>query len=149
MKKKILIMVSSLILIFSTSFAGSDSKTIPAKVSAVFSRDFSNAGNVRWEAAGEYYKASFDKRGMTLYAFYTGDGEFMGIASYLLSDRLPGSLQSEIHKKYAGYWITDLFQFNINNAPGYFITLENADHKIMLKAEENKSWSFYSEVKKG
>ncbi len=149
MKKRILILAASLILIFSVSYANGDSKPVPARVSSVFSDDFFYASNVRWEANGEYYKASFDKHGMTVYAFYTGDGELMGVATYLLSNRLPGNLQSEIQGKYAGYWITDLFQFNINNNVGYFVTLENADRKIMLKAEENKSWSFYSEVKKG
>ena len=88
------------------------------------------------------------EHGTTLYAFYTPEGEFMGLATYMSSDGLPVSLKSAIKENYQGYWITDLFHYSINNTPGYFITLENADRKIMLKAEQNKSWSFYSEVKK-
>ena len=113
-----------------------------------FSIDFSFARNVSWESINGYYKASFIEHGKTLYAFYTADADFMGIATYLLSDRLPVSLQSVIKEKYKGYWITDLFYFQVNSTPGFLITLENADQKIMLKAEENKSWSLYSVVKK-
>lgn len=148
MKKKILTLVVSLILIFSVSYAEGNNNPVPAKVSSVFSSDFSLANNVHWEVIDGYYKASFNEHGTTLYAFYTADGEFMGMATYLRSDSLPVDLQSSIKEKYSGYWITDLFHFNIDNTPGYFITLENADHKIMLKADENKTWSFYSEVKK-
>jgi hypothetical protein len=148
MKKKILMLVASFILIFSASYAKGNNNPVPVKVSAVFSSDFSYANNVHWEVMDGYYKVSFSEHGTTLYAFYTVDGEFMGLATYLSTDRLPVALQSVIKDKYSGYWITDLFHFNINNTQGYFITLENADRKVMLKAEENRSWSFYAEVKK-
>lgn len=148
MKKKILIVFASLMLLFSASYAEGNNTPVPEKVSFVFASDFSYANNVHWELIDGYYKASFDEHGATLYAFYTADGEFMGVATYLRSDRLPVALQSVLKEKYTGYWITDLFQFNVNNTPGYLITLENADRKILLKAEENRNWSFYSEVKK-
>jgi hypothetical protein len=148
MKKMILTLVTSLILIFSAAYAEGNNNPVPAKVSSMFSSDFSYANNVHWEVMDRYYKVSFIDHGSALNAFYTMDGEFMGMAAYMLSDRLPVALQSVIKEKYSGYWIADLFHFNIDNTPGYFITLENADRKIMLKAEENKSWSFYSEVKK-
>jgi len=149
MKKKILLCLASLILIFSASYAKGNNKPIPVNVSSVFSSDFTNAKNISWVEIDGYYKVTFSELGANLHAFYTADGEFMGLASYLRSDRLPVSLQETIKEKYNGYWITDLFQFNINNTTGYFITLENADRKIMLRAEENKGWSFYGEVKKG
>jgi hypothetical protein len=148
MKKNIVILIASLIITFSAAYANGNEKNVPETVTSAFTSDFSHAGNVKWELLDGYYKASFNEHGKTLFAFYTADAEFMGIASNLLSDRLPVSLQSEIKEKYSEYWISDLFHFNIKNTPGYFITLENADQKIMLKAEENKSWSFYSIVKK-
>jgi hypothetical protein len=72
----------------------------------------------------------------------------MGIAGNLPADKLPQPLQNILKEKYSGYWITELYQFTINTTPGYLITIENADRKVMLKAEANKSWSFYAEVKK-
>jgi hypothetical protein len=149
MKKKILTLITALTLIISVSYASNTDRNVPANVASTFHSDFSFASNVNWELFNGYYKASFNEHGITLYAFYTAEGDFMGMAIYMLSDGLPANLKNQIKESYKGYWITDLFHFSINNTPGYFVTLENADRKIMLKAEQNKSWSFYSEVKKG
>jgi hypothetical protein len=148
MKKKILSLIASLILTLSASYARSNDGKIPQNVSSVFSNDFSHARNINWEMYRGCYKASFVDMGMTLYAFYTPDAEFMGIAGNLAADKLPVSLQTTLKEKYPAYWITELYQFTINTTPGYLITIENADRKVMLKAEANKSWSFYAEVKK-
>jgi hypothetical protein len=148
MKKKILILTTSLVLTLFASYAKSNEDKIPENVSSVFASDFSQARDINWELYKGYYKASFLQMERTLYAFYTADAEFMGLASNLPTEGLPVYLQSDIKKKYEGYWITDLFQFTIGTTPGYFITIENADRKIMLKAEGNKSWSYYAEVKK-
>lgn len=149
MKKKILILTTSLILTLFASYAKSNDGKIPQNVSSVFATDFSNARNINWEMYKGFYKASFMDMGMTLYAFYTPDAEFMGIAVNLPADKLPVYLQTKLKEKYSGYWITELFQFTINTTPGYLITIENADRKVMLKAEANNSWSYYAEVKKG
>jgi hypothetical protein len=148
MKKKILTLLASLILIISASYANIADRHIPASVTSAFTANFSYASNVSWELFNNYYKASFVEHGTTLYAFYTPEGEFMGLATYMSPDGLPVSLKSAIKENYPGYWITDLFHYNMDSSSGFFITLENADHKIMLKAEQNKAWNFYSEVKK-
>ncbi len=146
MKKRILILMASFLLVFTASYAN-DSK-VPDKVIYEFNRDFSGASNVNWQITGSYYKASFDEHGKTLYAFYTDDAGFIGITHSLLSDKLPVSLQSELKTKYSDYWITDLIQFNLNNQPGYYVTLQNADQKIILKSERNQHWQFYTTVEK-
>jgi hypothetical protein len=148
MKKKILILTTSLVLTLFASYAKSNDGKIPQNVSSVFASDFSQAKNINWEMYKGFYKASFVDMGMTFYAFYTQDAEFMGIAGNLPADKLPASLKTTLKEKFPGYWITELYQFTINTTPGYLITLENADRKIMLKAEANKSWSYYTEVKK-
>jgi hypothetical protein len=90
----------------------------------------------------------FDYPG-ALFAFYTEDADFMGIANNMLSDRLPASLRSKIKKNYPGYWITDLFKFHIeNDQQGYFIALENADKKTMLKSDGYQQWRLYKTIKK-
>ena len=149
MKKKILMWIASLMLTFSATYAKSNNTPVPSYISSIFSSDFNYANSVTWEEINGYYKVNFIEHGISFHAFYTSDGEFMGIGTYLRSDRLPASLLTAVKEKYKGYWISDLFEFKVNNIPGYFITLENADHKVMLKAEEDKTWTFYSEVKKG
>jgi hypothetical protein len=148
MKKKILILTTSLLLMLSASFAKSIARPIPKYVSTVFANDFSRARDIKWESYNGYYKASFDDMGKTAYVFYTADAEFMGIATHLSADKLPLALRSTLSETYKGYWITDLYQITINTTPGFLITIENADRKIMLKAEAGEFWSLYSEVKK-
>jgi hypothetical protein len=148
MKKKILILTTFLILTLAATYARSNEKIIPDNVSTVFSRDFPRASDINWELYKGYYKASFLDMGSILYAFYNADAEFIGMAFNLPADRLPEALQSDIKKKYKGYWITDLFQVTNGANPEFFVTIENADRKIMLQAESNQSWSHYAEVKK-
>jgi hypothetical protein len=148
MKKKILILTTSLVLTLFASYAKSNDGKIPKYMSSVFASDFSQAKNINWETYNGFYKASFMDMGITLYAFYTPDAEFMGLATNLPANKLPVALQTIVKEKYEGYWITDLFQYTVNSTPGFFITIENADRKIMLKAEAGENWSLYSEVKK-
>ncbi|MDP9041260.1 MAG: hypothetical protein M3N30_04710 [Bacteroidota bacterium] len=144
MKKKILILMAAFILIFFAGYANKEGQKVPASVATEFTLDFSHASEVKWEITDTYYKASFIEHGQIMYAFYTSDGERMGIAYNILSDRLPASLLSELKVKYSDYWITDLIHLSIKNDSGFIVTLENGDQKIMLKADENKSWMFYS-----
>lgn len=95
-----------------------------------------------------YYKASFTAFDKILFAFYTEDAEFMGIAVNMPVDQLPASLKTKLKKDYGSYWITDLFKAEINNKTGYYITLENKDYKLMLKAEGTQGWSFYKSMQK-
>jgi glucan phosphorylase len=148
MKKKILILTTSLILTLATSYAKSNEKIIPDNVSTVFLRDFPQARDINWELYKGYYKASFLDMGSILYAFYNADAEFIGMAFNLSADRLPETLQSEIKKKYKDFWITDLFQVTNGATPEFFVTIENADRKIKLQAESNQGWTHYAEVKK-
>jgi hypothetical protein len=148
MKKRILILMSFFILGLTASYAKSNDDKVPVSVTSEFSRNFSLASNVQWEKIGSYYKVSFNQSEMTLFAFYTEDADFMGIANIMLSDKLPVSLQSQIKKNYEGYWITDLFKFSITDNPGYFIALENADQKIMLKSDSYQNWYLYKTIKK-
>jgi predicted membrane-bound mannosyltransferase len=148
MKKKILILTTALVLTFAATYAKSNENKIPENVSSVFARDFSRARDINWELYKGYYKASFLDMGVVVYAFYNADAEFIGMASNLTADRLPDGLQSDVKRKYEGYWITDLFQVTNGASPVFFITIENADRKIILKAESNQSWSHYAELKK-
>jgi hypothetical protein len=148
MKKRIFILFASIILTVTATYANSHLSHIPETVISEFRHDFSYSKNVNWEMIGNYYKASFNEHGMTFYAFYTEDADLMGIATSLPADRLPATLLSKIKVKYSSYWISDLYSLNINNTPGYFITVENADQKIMLKTDGNTSWVLFAVEKK-
>jgi len=146
MKKKILILAASFVLILSTSFAKSTGSFVPENVTAEFSRSFSFASDVNWENVSGFYKVSFTVFNKTLFAFYTADAEFMGIAINIPVEQLPAGLQSKLKTDYSNFWVTDLFRVDGSAVTGYYITLTSADRKIMLKSEGNNSWSFYKNL---
>jgi K+-transporting ATPase A subunit len=143
MKKKILILAASFLLILTTSFAKSTESYVPENVSAEFNRSFSFASNVNWENVSGFYKVSFTIFNKTLFAFYTDDAEFMGIAINMPVDQLPAALQSKLKTDYSNYWVTDLFKVDGSVVTGYYITLSSADRKIMLRSAGSNEWTFY------
>lgn len=147
MKKKIAMLITAFILTLSVSFANGKYE-IPSGINANFTRHFAEAKNVNWEKMDSYYKASFELNGTAFFAFYSDDAHFIGIAHYMLSDRLPLMLQADLKMDYKGYWITDLFEYSVNHEPGYSVTLENADQKITLKSDNLSKWEVYKKIKK-
>jgi len=116
---------------------------VPANVESEFSQQFTNAMDVRWEEGKNFFKATFEDWGRTLFAFYADNGDLMGVATNLSTTTLPERLRAQVRKSYAGYWVTDLFGFHNADEKGFVITLENADKVVVLKAVGNESWSVY------
>jgi hypothetical protein len=148
MKKRIIILMAACILSFSFTFADTRGTEIPQPIVSDFSSHFYHAQNVKWSKMDCYYEVTFNQFGTTLFAFYTEDADFMGIANYIPTDSLPGSLSSELKTKYDNYWISDLFRYLVNDQPGYCVTIENGDQKIMLKSDGSQKWNLYKSVKK-
>jgi hypothetical protein len=147
MKKRFLILMTAFLFTITATFAGSNDAAIPQSVVSEFSHNFYLARNAKWEKIDNYYEVTFSQFGATLFAFYSEDSEFMGFASYILSDKLPVSLASDLKTKYGNYWISDLFRYSINEKPGYCVTIENGDQKIMLKSDDGQKWHTYKSLK--
>ncbi len=147
MKKIILTLMTAFILTITVGYAAKIDSNVPQYVESAFNSNFNFAKNVQWQKMDNYYEVIFNQHGRTLFAFYSEDADFMGIANYILSDRLPETLKSDLKTKYSNYWISDLFTYSINDKPGYVVTLENADQKIMLKSDNGKTWHLYRSVR--
>jgi len=147
MKKIILTLISAFVLTITVGYAANKDGNIPQYVESAFNSNFNFAKNVQWQKMDNYYEVIFNQHGRTLFAFYSEDADFMGIANYILSDRLPVTLKSDLKTKYTNYWISDLFTYSINDKPGYVVTLENADQKIMLKSDNGKTWHLYRSLR--
>jgi len=122
---------------------------VPVPVKAQFTQQFAQARDVRWEEGKDFFKATFEDWGRTLFAFYSGNGDLMGVATNLSASSLPERLQAQIKKSYTGYWITDLFGFHNQDEKGFVVTLESADRVVVLKAAGDESWSVYRTTVKG
>jgi hypothetical protein len=147
MKKRFIILMAAFLFTITATYANKNDGGVPESVVTEFSHSFDHARNAKWEKIDNYYEVTFSQFGMTLFAFYSEDSDFMGIASYILSDKLPVSLISDLKTKYGNFWITDLFRYSINEKAGYCVTLENGDQKIMLKSDEGQKWYIYKAFK--
>lgn len=148
MKKQIFTLFVSLVLVFTTTFASARDGKVPDNIKSEFSRVFFFANNVQWENAVGYYKASFNAFDKTLFAYYTQDADFIGVAVNILSSELPSSLQLKLKSDNKDFWITGLFKVVTDNKTTYFAELQNANEMKLLKSDDNVGWSYYKTEKK-
>ena len=140
-------MILTLVIAVTTLSAFASDENVNQKVLDAFKTEFNSAKDVEWSVGTNYYKATFNYNGKYVFAFYNEEGELLGLTRYLSPSDLPLTLQNNLKKNYEGYWVSDLFEASKDDATNYYITLENADTKIVLKSGENK-WETFSKIKK-
>ena len=128
------------------SFAGE--VKVSSRVLDAFNSEFASAKEVTWTATNSYYKATFLFNDQHVFAFYSTEGELMGSTRYISSLDLPIGLQAGLKKGYSNYWISDLFEVSNSEGTGYYITLENADSKVVLKSTGGESWKTFQKKTK-
>ena len=144
MKKLILtlaVVVSSL-----CSFAGE--VNVSTRVLDAFKNDFASAKEISWTTTNDYYKANFVFNDQYVTAFYNLDGELIGMTRYISSLDLPLNLQTKLKNSYSSFWISDLFEVSNQDGTSYYITLENAGSKIVLKSNGSDGWKTYKKATK-
>ena len=140
--KKLAIAVALLLTVgVTSSFATPTDKTDVIKAS--FKKDFQKAELMGIEANNIYNKLTFKMNDIVLYAFYTDNGELLAVTRNIKSTQLPIQLLLDLKRDYANYWITDLFEFNGDGTNSYYVTLENADTSITLRANSSDEWHLY------
>ena len=145
MKKLVLLL--ALVVTTHLSFAS----RVPFATSSVirsFDKNFYRATEVEWQHSEAYEKANFFLNNQFMNAYYTPDGELIAVVRNILSDQLPLKLLLELKKNYSGFWISELFEVVNGSNDEYYITLENANEKLTLKAKPNKSWKVYQKIVK-
>lgn len=113
------------------------------RMQQAFAQQFTNAREVKWSNTKEFVKADFEMNGQHATAFYSHEGNFIGVTRNLLSTQLPIELQADIRKHYSGFWISELFELSNDQGVVYFLTLENAEKKLILQSPTGFGWSFY------
>ena len=143
--KKIIIMLAIAISSL-TAFAGEEN--VSATVLNSFNKEFKGAKDVQWTNTNDYYKAAFVFNGQNVNAFYQLDGGVIAMTRNISSLELPISLQANLKNNYSKYWISDLFEVSNQEGTSYYITMENADSKIVLKSSGNGRWNTYKKMAK-
>ena len=143
--KKIIV---ALALVFTISSAFANDVTVTKQVLKSFRDNFSNAMDITWTQTGTYYKAAFTLNEQKVFAFFDLDGEYLGLTRYISSLQLPLHLHSSLKKHYSQKWITDLFELTNDDGTSYYITVEDADTKLVLKATPGSDWHIYKKSEK-
>ena len=144
--KKIMMMLA-LMLTLGTSFAFTGEKINKEALNA-FRYEYAGATDIRWTIGKNYYKVAFTMNGKKLFAYYDNEGEFIAATQFISSFQLPRHLQKTLKKSLHNYWISDLFKMTTNEETFYYVTLENADAKVVLKSADGSNWSIYQKTDK-
>lgn len=141
-------MMLTLAIAVSTLGAFAGEAEVNPKVLDAFNNEFKTAKEVEWSVGIDYFRATFTYNDKHVYAYYNVNGELLGLSRFISPDDLPLALQSNLKKTYGDYWISDLFEVANNEGTTYYVTVEDADAKIVLKATDGKSWNSYKKIKK-
>lgn len=145
MKKMILSLAIALTTL--SAFAAGE-ENVNQKVLDAFKNEFNTVREVEWAAGADYYRAAFVYNEKYVFAYYSTEGDLLGITRYISPADLPMNLQISLKKKYNSYWISDLFEVAKNETTSYYITVGDADTKIVLKSTGGSDWSVFKTVKK-
>ena len=148
MKKSILSIAVLLMIGFCVFVVKDDEASVNQLAVKSFHRDFASAKNIKWEQKVNYVKVEFTLNDQVLYAYYNNEGQNTAIVRNIVSDQLPINLLTTLKKDYTGFWISDLFEVAVDEQTNYYVTLENADKKIVLRSSGIEGWDVYSKSKK-
>jgi hypothetical protein len=147
MKKFIIMLGLGTVLLASSAFA-ENGDLVNEKVKSAFKNEFVQAKEVTWQKSGNLSVAVFKMNDKIITAYFTQEGEMVGATRNLLSTELPINLQISLKKDYAGYWITDLFEFAKDGQSEYYITLHNPDQVLTLQSTDGTEWNNYRKSRK-
>jgi CRISPR/Cas system-associated exonuclease Cas4 (RecB family) len=136
------------VLLVSSLAVNAEEKNVNEKVLNAFKNEFTTASQVEWSTGLNYYKASFVFNDKHVYAFYNADGRLLGLTRNITTSELPLKLQTDLKKNYENYWISDLFEAAREEGTSYYLTLEDADTRLVLKASADNNWTVYEKTKK-
>ena len=141
-------MMLALALTIGTSFAFTGEEAVNKQALNAFKKEFAGATEAAWTVGNDFYKVTFSLNDQKLFAYYNIQGEFLAVTRNISSLQLPLSLQTSLKRSYNSYWISDLFEVAKNDGTNYYVTLETADTKIVLKSADGTDWSIYQKSKK-
>lgn len=146
MKKQFFTLLLCILTSAGAAFAN-NADAVSSRVKTSFEREFSGAQSISWTVSKEYSKATFMMNGQVLFAYYDESGNRLALSRNLLPAQLPINLEVDLKKSYGKYWISDLFEIASNNETTYYVTVENADYKYVLKSS-GVQWETYRKEKK-
>jgi hypothetical protein len=146
MKKIITILAMTLIV--STSFASIEPETVSNQALNTFNSEFVGATAATWTINKSFYQVTFTLDGQQMFAYYNKSGEFIAVSQNISSVELPNSLKKGLKKVMSNRWITDLFEITNNDQTSWYVTIESADEKVVLKSDNGGKWKVFQSMEK-
>jgi hypothetical protein len=145
--KKIILSLATMLMMGIGAFAATNGEVNQLAVNA-FHKEFVNARNIVFEQKQDQIKVTFTMNDQVLFAYYNNNGDLQAVVRNIVSTQLPINLLANLKQEYNGFWISELFEIASDDQSTYYVTLENADKKIVLRSNGSESWSVYAKSKK-
>ncbi len=117
------------------------------EIKTSFQKSFQNARIMSTEVRRGFTKLTFRMNEVIMFAYYSENGELLAVTRNIVSSQLPMGLLMSLKNDYRGYWITELFELSGDGLNSYYVSLENADSKVVLRSNGD-TWEEYSTTKK-
>ena len=111
-------------------------------------KEFAGVKGVHWTSINGYYKAAFIFNDQYITAFYQTNGRLLTLSKNISSLDIPVSLQLKLKNNYGDYWISNLLEIAGKEGTSYYITLEKADFKLVLKSIDFDRWTPFKKIVK-
>ncbi|HWZ03651.1 MAG TPA: hypothetical protein VNX40_08550 [Mucilaginibacter sp.] len=159
--KKIFLTIATAALFSVTVFAADGGKkandntaTATYYVQQEFAADFSGATNVTWTVTKNVQKAAFEIDGVKKTAFYSLNGDFMGVTQTVSYKAIPAKSQKLIAAQYKEYTPVSVIVYQANDAlnsdidaTSYFVDLKNDSHEVLVRVTNSGNLDFFKQVK--
>lgn len=143
--KKIFALVLALTTIAGSAFSNT-TDYISKNVLNAFAKEFKNAEKVEWQATDNYIRAKFFVDNQPMFAYYTEEGELMGVARNVSLQQLPLKLSTDLKEKLTEFWLAELFEVSSNGETNYYVTIKN-DKKVLMLQGNGAGWQTYKKKK--
>ncbi len=130
--KKLFIATIALFCLSTSAFATGDEANKKAENN--LRNEYKNAENVQWKITDSYIRASFYWNNQHLRVFYNKEGETIAEGRLIKETNLPLKAQRFIEENYAGYRITEAFEYTSDETGLCYyvsVTKENSKPKIL------------------
>jgi hypothetical protein len=141
MKK--LFIAALIVVAAGTSAFALDTNKENYKVRNNFQAQFAGAQNVNWSVKDNYVKASFTLLDESVEAFYSKDGDLIGVSRKVDLKQLPLSAIQKIKKEYASYKVIETIEFDKEGEKSYYVSLEDGSKKQILEVSLYGNVSIY------
>ena len=131
---------------FTKSFAHEPTRVEPAVLHS-FQSTFAAATQVDWSESENLYKAVFFLGVQYITAYYNSDGTMQALTRHISANSLPVILQTALKNKYKEQWISDVLEVTADGVVQYYVTLEDASQKVVLKSAST-SWNTFQKNRK-